>query len=771
MPDFQTQVTYSTQVILPLILSGGLAFGSLITFFLYRQFKEKIFLSVTLFQLCAFSFVFTEAIVNYCGDQKLIPLSFQFSRLEQVAVAFFIPLVPWLFRTISEDILPRSTAIVIRLSVFMAGGLTVIAFVAPDLFISVTHFSRVSFIKEAHYGRGAEGILYYVRDGALVAIFLFSCVWLTQLMKKKPPHLFTRYVATGVFITMLFSANDILNVYTQHNILLPSVLDFSYTTVGFSLFGIFTMFGVLRMFTRHLQERNIELQKIQRMASIGGLEWYRRDNLLKLSGEFIHTFVLPINDGIIPIDQFKTDYIHPDDHGLFDAVIAEVMVGKPAFPFLCRIHPPGSPPCYAFFSSPHITAKDRLGVPSQILWSVQDVTDRKKTEKSLLFLRNYLANIINSMPLILIGVDRNCKVTQWNLEAENHTGCRAKEAEGRCLADVFPRMADKINDVKESMVSRKTCVKARQMYHVKEDVRYEDVTIYPLVFDDVEGAVILLDEVTEHVRFEEMVLQSEKMLSIGGLAAGMAHEINNPLAGIMQNTELLLQRLTRDTPINDRIALEAGTTMHALKTFMKERDVYHHLEMIHSSGNKAGKIVRNMLSFAQRSTASGSLHHISELLDRTLELADHDYDLEKQYDFKNIHIIRDYDPDLPPITCKGTELQQVFFNILKNGAEAMAEARAETGHPEAPCFKLRTWAENHKLCIEIRDNGPGMPDEVRKRVFEPFFTTKDVGKGTGLGLSVSYFIITEHHDGELQVISEPDRGTTFIIKLPADKNP
>lgn len=147
-------------------------------------------------------------------------------------------------------------------------------------------------------------------------------------------------------------------------------------------------------------------------------------------------------------------------------------------------------------------------------------------------------------------------------------------------------------------------------------------------------------------------------------------------------------------------------------------------------------------------------------MDKTIVLASQDYDLKKNYDFRQIRIEREYDPDLPDVPCEESKIQQVFFNILKNGSEAMHE-RME----KPPCFFLRIRQRQQMACVEIRDNGPGMDAKTQKKIFEPFFITKGSSSGTGLGLSVSFFIIQQGHNGTFEVTSAPGKGTTFTICL------
>ncbi|WP_020585818.1 PAS domain S-box protein [Desulfobacter curvatus] len=393
------------------------------------------------------------------------------------------------------------------------------------------------------------------------------------------------------------------------------------------------------------------------------------------------------------------------------------------------------------------------------------ISQHKQDEEELRKLRNYLSNIINSMPSVIVAVDKEGRVNQWNRQAEQVTGLSFGEVQAQPLAKVFPRLADEMESIQTSIRERRVIKSPKVPHKVGQDVCYEDITIFPLVANGVEGAVIRVDNVTELVRMEEMMIQSEKMLSVGGLAAGMAHEINNPLAGMMQTAQVMAERLKVDAniPANEKAAKTAGITMASIEQFMTDRGIPRMVEAITSSGQRVSQIVNNMLSFARKEDASVSAHYLDKILDKTIELAATDYDLKKEYDFKRIEIIREYDDDLPAVPCQVSKIQQVVLNILTNGAQAMQDA----GTPE-PKFIVRTYVDKVRdmACIEIEDNGPGMDEEIRKHIFDPFFTTKPTGVGTGLGLSVSYFIITENHNGEMTIESSPGAGAKFIIRLP-----
>lgn len=396
-----------------------------------------------------------------------------------------------------------------------------------------------------------------------------------------------------------------------------------------------------------------------------------------------------------------------------------------------------------------------------------DITDRKMAEEELRRLRNLLGNIVNSMPSVLIGVDPEGLITQWNREAEKTTGVPADRAQGRPLADVFPRMTVAMEKIRQTIHDRKPQREERMPSFHHGETHFTDMTIYPLISNGIEGAVIRIDDTTERVRLEEMMIQSEKMLSVGGLAAGMAHEINNPLAGILQNVQVIRNRIKCNLPRNQKIAEACGTTMEVIEKYMRQREILHMLDLIHESGRRAGQIVDNMLSFSRKSESKGGSFDMRELLDQTVDLASKDYDLKKKYDFRYIEILREYHPDMPDVWCERTKIQQVFLNLLKNGAQAMAEKKTrKEGEPSRFILRVKREDDGNTALIEIEDNGPGMDPATQKRIFEPFFTTKDIGVGTGLGLSVSYFIITENHRGTMAVVSSPGKGTTFSIRIP-----
>ena len=386
-------------------------------------------------------------------------------------------------------------------------------------------------------------------------------------------------------------------------------------------------------------------------------------------------------------------------------------------------------------------------------------------EREVNKVRSYLKNIIDSMPSVLVGINTRGIITQWNKKAEEITGISSDNAKAKFYKDVLPWVKNlPVNYFEEAINNRVIKQKTKIPVQIDNEKHYIDIIVYPLkgIGSDFEEAVMRIDDVTEHVHMEEVMIQSEKMLSVGGLAAGMAHEINNPLAGILQNTSVIKNRLQKDLLPNKEASESLGIDMDVIRSYCESRDLPNLLSNIENAGKRAATIVRDMLDFSRMGRGDFSSYDIPKLLDEAVNLASTDYDLKKKFDFKKIIIERKYDNNVKPALCEKSKIQQVFFNILQNGAHAMRENK-----DRAPEFILRIKEINDYVQIQIEDNGPGMEKEQCKRIFEPFYTTKPVGKGTGLGLSVSYFIVTENHKGNLSVESTPGKGTKFIIQIPA----
>ncbi len=402
----------------------------------------------------------------------------------------------------------------------------------------------------------------------------------------------------------------------------------------------------------------------------------------------------------------------------------------------------------------------------EIFFFGNDVTDILKAKNEIAASKKYIQNIIDSMPSGIISVDSDCIITLWNTEISISSGISAENAEGKPIDDVLPWLKNIKKSIDKAIMMRSIQEESKVPYSNMDSIYYLNITVYPLISDNAMGAVIRIDDITKKIKMEEIMIQSEKMLSIGGLAAGMAHEINNPLAGMIQNADVLQNRLSSGLKKNFAVADELGIDFNLILKYMEKRSIFNLLSNIKNSGLIAAKIVDNMLSFARDNKTRIKKENIIDLLDKTIDLASNDYNMRKKFDFKKIEIHREYQPNLPVINCESSKIQQVILNLLRNSAYALTKSNIT--EKREPKIYIRAFTEMGSLRIEIEDNGPGIPEKHQKQIFEPFFTLKSVGEGTGLGLSVSYFIVTENHKGSMYVESKMDEFTKFIIILPYD---
>lgn len=394
--------------------------------------------------------------------------------------------------------------------------------------------------------------------------------------------------------------------------------------------------------------------------------------------------------------------------------------------------------------------------------SAVDITDIRQAEQENRHLKDYLNSIIDSMPAILVGLSEDGAVTQWNRCAQAELGLAAEVALGKDFRTVMPLFAGRIEPLLREVAHTGQPVNLERVaIGWEKKGRYCDIMLYPLLIDRSNvGTVVRIEDVTERTRMQELMVQTEKMMSLGGLAAGMAHEVNNPLGIVSQSSQNISRRLSVDLPANRLAAQEAGISLEAMRVYFEKRQIPQFIDSIQEAVGRCARIVSHMLEFSRRSESTKVPSSLTSLLDQSLELAGNDYDLKKKYDFRAIEIQRHYPAEDVMVSVVPMEIEQVFLNLLRNAAQAMAESA------KPPRLVLRVLMESRYAVVEIEDNGPGMDEYRRSRILEPFFTTKEPGVGTGLGLSVSYTIITRNHKGLLEVRSTPGQGACFTVRIP-----
>jgi PAS domain S-box-containing protein len=353
----------------------------------------------------------------------------------------------------------------------------------------------------------------------------------------------------------------------------------------------------------------------------------------------------------------------------------------------------------------------------------------------LMQLRSYSENVVESINLGVAVVSASGEITVWNSSMTTLTGIPKDEAEGRLISEALPaELADALEEVKDGSDWLVDGVRRIYKAHIKlgeGKVRLLNVVLTPFIsVDSVNtGTLLVLDDITDKVRLENQLQQAEKLSSIGLFAAGLAHEVNTPLAGISSYAQMLIDETSSSDP---------------------RRDLLERIEM---QTFRASEIVNNLLNFARFSDSDFEEVNINNLMMDTLSL------LEHQFRNSRVEIDLDCDPTLPRTIGNGGKLQQVFMNLFLNAKDSM---------PKGGRLSIRTFKRASELFIEVNDTGTGISREDIKRIYDPFFTTKSVGEGTGLGLSVSYGIIQEH-SGRISVESELGKGTTFSVALPLQR--
>jgi PAS domain S-box-containing protein len=403
---------------------------------------------------------------------------------------------------------------------------------------------------------------------------------------------------------------------------------------------------------------------------------------------------------------------------------------------------------------------------SYALSMLLDITERKQAENALRDSEEQQRLYLSRLPIACILWNRDFRVQSWNPAAERIFGYTVQEALGRTANElIVPDWVQAATDAIWAKLMEGRLHPTSIGENVTKDGRVVVCEWTNTPVCDAQGQVIavwsMAQDVTERKRAEAVMIQSEKMSMVAAMAAGMAHEVNNPLGIIAQDLQNLERRLSPELAANWKVAGELGVDLFLVQQYLERRDIHSYVVSMRAAVKRASVIISNMLQFSRQSDASRQLVNLNEIIDQSLQLAANDYDMREKYDFQNVSLKRSYAEEMPGVLVCTTEMEQVFINLLKNAAQAMFEAGTEH-----PAIILETSCSDAQVTVSIRDNGPGMSESVRKKIFDPFFTTKAVGSGTGLGLSVSYSIVTKYHDGEIFVTSVPGQGACFSVSLP-----
>ncbi|MCJ7784879.1 MAG: PAS domain S-box protein, partial [Desulfobacterales bacterium] len=369
-----------------------------------------------------------------------------------------------------------------------------------------------------------------------------------------------------------------------------------------------------------------------------------------------------------------------------------------------------------------------------------DISDRKRMERELKEANEFFMNLIESSVDGIIVTKMDGEIIIFNKGAEDILGYQSDEVVGKMnirmvyAPGVAKEVMQKLRSPDYGGVAKLTSF---PISHRRKDGELVEGDLSASIIYDEGGREIatvgIFKDLRERLRMErdlqgarEALLQSEKLAAMGRLTSQIAHELNNPIYGIMNTLELLKTEIPPES---------------------KRRRI---LELSLSETERLSEMLRNMLSFSKPEEEVRKRVNVNELLEGLLLM------MEKQMKEANVKVVTRFEPEIPEIMASTNQMRQVILNLFKNAKEAM---------PRGGTLTVRTEKEDTKVLIRIQDTGTGIPEEIRNKIFEAFFTTKQKVKGVGLGLSVCYGIIKDH-GGEIRVDSKEGKGTTFTISLP-----
>ena len=370
-------------------------------------------------------------------------------------------------------------------------------------------------------------------------------------------------------------------------------------------------------------------------------------------------------------------------------------------------------------------------------------------------IRNYLIDLFNAMPSVLVGINGDGAITQWNRAAEIQTGVERLDAVGRPFWEVFPYL-EKYTRLYRDVIERQAIVEnSRESFaNIKGETKFFNICIFPILSDGDRGAVIRLDDVTEMESKEQQLRQAQKMETLGTLASGLAHDFNNVLTAITGSLSLLELKCSQ-LPNGPR------------------QDLSNHISVMDESARRATDLVEQLLTFTSRQELSFAPVDLNEVVAHAARMIRNTLD-------KSIEFVVYPHPEPAPAAADATQIEQALINFIINASHAMtimkrddeirggklqisvgktmADKRLRDTHPETS-DRQELWV------ISISDTGVGMDEPTAGRAFEPFFSTKSKGVGTGLGLAMAHNIV-QQHQGFIDFVTRPGAGTTFDIYLP-----
>lgn len=410
-----------------------------------------------------------------------------------------------------------------------------------------------------------------------------------------------------------------------------------------------------------------------------------------------------------------------------------------------------------------------------------DITERKKDEAEITKAQQFLRSVIDNIPSLIFVKDGGGRFTLVNKAVADIYGTTVGKMLGKTL-DAFDTNAAAVerivgDEMNVLATQREMIIPEEQFIDRNGEVHWFQSTKRPLTIGDTHSNYILgiSIDLTERKILETQLQHSQKMESIGQLAAGIAHEINTPTQYVGDNTRFIRDAFTDIEDVLKKYgefldSVETGTIdqdkLAALRKALADADLEYVLEEVPSAlkqsmdgVSRIAKIVQSMKEFAHPGSREKQSADINRAIESTVTVARNEWKYVAEVE-------TNFDDNLPPVPCYLGEFNQVILNMVINAAHAITEVVGDGSRGKGKITITTTKADNDWAEVRIEDTGKGIPAEIHGRIFDPFFTTKEVGKGSGQGLAISHAVVVEKHGGQLSFETTEGRGTTFVIRLP-----
>lgn len=383
--------------------------------------------------------------------------------------------------------------------------------------------------------------------------------------------------------------------------------------------------------------------------------------------------------------------------------------------------------------------RDVGGQVTKIIHLSRDITHRKHLENEVKKSEEKYRTIFNSIPNPVFVLDvKNMEILDCNHSVTAIYGFSIEDLIMTSFLNLFEE--GERERYAQELKTNNILNQARQI-NKKGQTIFVNIYVSPSEYLGREVLLVTTNDITERLMVEQQLIQASKMTTLGEMATGVAHELNQPLSVIKTASSFLIKKTDKKEEIKEEI----------LKTLAEEID--RHVD-------RASKVITHMREFGRKSEVSKERVQVNDVLNRALEI------FSQQLRLREIEVIKELEEDLPFILADSNRLEQVFINLLINARDAIEEKWGQADHKgEAKKIFLKTSSKDGMIIIGVKDTGKGIPHAIFGKIFEPFFTTKEAGKGTGLGLSISYSIVQDYH-GTIKAETQEGEGSNLIIRFP-----